>query len=50
MSFGVELEQGSSADERIMGKKMQGAQANISVLEDRCSEGQAADARPQARG
>jgi hypothetical protein len=33
MSFGVELEQGSSADGRIIGKKMQGAQANISVLE-----------------
>jgi len=31
MPFGVELAQGSSADGRIIGKKMQGVQAKISV-------------------
>jgi hypothetical protein len=33
MPFGAELAQGSSTDGRIIGKKMQGAQAKISVLE-----------------
>jgi hypothetical protein len=33
MPFGAELAQGSCVNGRIMGKKMQGAQAKISVLE-----------------
>jgi hypothetical protein len=31
MSFGVEFAQGSRANGRIIGKKMQGAQANVTV-------------------